>query len=609
VIGVLPADFHFLDDTGVITPLRPDMPGIYVERSVDAIAVLARLRSGLSIGQAEAEMNTIQQSLDRKYPDADRATGITLASLKQEMVGDVKGTILLLFGAVTLVLVIACANFANLLLVRSTARAREFGIRAALGVAAMGAAAIGVGLAMLGVKALLMMAPSDLPGLEQVAVNRYVLLFAISISLLSGLGSALVPAVKFSSVNLQAELRGMAVSSRDSHRLQQMLVFFECALAMVLLTATGLLLRSAIRLQHQSVGFRTDHLLSVNLFLHGRKYDDDAQIRAFVDEAIRRVDGLPGVQSAAIGAVFLGRLPNSRLQVEGREGSNLVVDDVPATWTYISEGFFKTMSIPIARGRSFTAADCPEAPPVVIVSQSMARRLWPGENPIGRRFKYDVPGYEAKDWLTVVGVAGDTARDGPETQPAPVIYYPVRQKVWDALVLMVRTDSDPAELGAAVANQIHQMDRTIPRIEPTTVEEQLWDRGSQRHFQTGLFALFGMLAMALAAIGIYAVVSYSVGQRTLEIGIRMALGAQRSNVLGMMLCQCLTPVVLGLIGGAMIASACGRVLAAFLFGISASDPITYLSVYGLLLAIAALASYVPAYRVIKADPLMSLRFE
>jgi putative ABC transport system permease protein len=209
----------------------------------------------------------------------------------------------------------------------------------------------------------------------------------------------------------------------------------------------------------------------------------------------------------------------------------------------------------------------------------------------------------------VVGIAGDTAGDGPETQPAPVIYYPVRQKVWDALVLMVRTDSEPAALGAAVANQIHQMDRTIPRIKPTTIEEQLWEMGSQRRFQAGLFALFGMLAMALAAIGIYAVVSYSVGQRTLEIGIRMALGAQRSNVLGMILRQCLTPVVLGLIGGAMIAIACSRFLVGFLFGIYASDPITYLSVCGLLFAIAALASYVPAHRAIKADPLVSLRFE
>jgi len=637
VIGVMPSGFAFpakdsqswspARDTQLWVPIESDprWPQFRQFRIADAFGVVGRLKAGVSTDQAQAEMTVIASKLGRQYPATDLDLGIRVVPLALYLVSPrLRLTLVLFFAAVLLVLLIACANVAGLFLSRTLSRRKSLAIQSALGarrahilgrvfaeatVAALGAAAIGVGLATLGVKALLIMAPSDLPDLEQIAVNRYVLLFAMSVSLLSGLGSALVPAVKFSAANLQTELRGIVVSSRDSHRLHQILVFFECSLAMVLLTATGLLLRSAICLQHQSIGFRTDHLLSVNLFLHGRKYDDDAQIRAFVDEAIRRVDGIPGVQSAAIGAVFLGRLPNSRLQVEGRGGANPVFDDVPATWTYVSEDFFKTLSIPVLRGRNFTSSDGPNSPSVVIVSQSMAQKLWPGENSIRRRFKYDVPGYVAKDWLTVVGVAGDTARDGPETQAAPVIYYPVRQKVWDALVLMVRTDSDPAALGTAVVNQIHELDKTIPRIEPTTVERQLWEMGSQRRFQTGLFALFGLLAMALAAIGIYAVVSYSVGQRTLEIGIRMALGAQRSDVFGMILRQCLTPVVLGLIGGAMIAIACSRVLAGFLFGISASDPTTYLSVCGLLLAIAALASYIPAHRAIKADPLVSLRFE
>jgi predicted permease len=637
VIGVMPPGFAFpakesqswsrARETQLWVPIESDprWPKFQQFRIADAFGVVGRLKAGAASDQAQAEMTAIASKLGRQYPATDLDLGIRVVPLALYLVSPrLRLALVLFFAAVLLVLLIACANVAGLFFSRTHSRRKALAIQSALGarrahilgrvfaeatVAAMGAAVIGVGLAALGVKVLLIMAPSDLPGLEQVAVNRYVLLFAVSVSLLSGWGSALVPAVKLSSANLQTELRGVVVSSRDSHRLQEILVFFECALAVVLLTATGLLLRSAIRLDHQGIGFRTDHLLSVNLFLHGPKYDDDAQIRAFVDDAIRRVNSLPGVRSSAIVAVFLGRLPNSRLQVEGREGSNSVLDDVPATWTYVSEEFFKTISIPILRGRSFTSSDGPDLPPVAIVNQSMARRLWPGENPVGRRFKYDVPGYEAKEWLIVVGVAGDTARDGPETQPAPVIYYPVRQKVWDALVLMVRTDSDPAALGTVVANQIHQIDETIPRVEPTTVEEQLWEMGSQRRFQTGLFALFGLLAMALAAIGIYAVVSYSVGQRTLEIGIRMALGAQRDNVLAMILCQCLTPAVLGLIVGAMISFACSRVLTGFLFGISTSDPTTYLNVCGLLLAIAALASYVPAHRAIKADPLVSLRFE
>jgi predicted permease len=636
VIGVMPAGFALpakesqswspARETQLWVPIESDprWPKFQQIRIADAFGVVGRLKAGVSPDQAQAEMTAIASKLGRQYPATDLDLGIRVVPLALYLVNPrLRLTLVLIFAAALLVLIIACANVAGLFFSRTLSRRKALAIQSALGarrahiigrifaeatVAAVIAAAIGVGLAILGVKALLIMAPSDLPGLDQIAVNRNVLLFAVSMSLVSGWVSALVPAVKASSANLQTQLREIAVSSRDSHRLQEILVFLECALAMLLVTATGLLLRSAFRLQHQSIGFRTDHLLSVNLFLHGRKYDEDAQIRAFVDEAIRRVNGLPGVQSTAIGAVFLGRLPNSRLQVEGRGRSNLL-DDVPATWTYVSEDFFKTISIPILYGRSFTASDGPNSPPVVIVSQSMARRLWPWENPIGRRFKYDVPGYEAKEWLTVVGVAGDTARDGPETQPASLIYYPVRQKVWDALVLVVRTDSDPRALGAAVAQQIHQMDAAIPRIEPTTVEHQLWEMSSQRRFQTGLFALFGFMAMALAATGIYAVVSYSVGQRTLEIGIRMALGAQRRNVLGMILRQCLTPVVLGLIGGAMMAIACRRVFAGFLFGISASDPITYLSVCGLLLATAALASYVPARRASKADPLVSLRSE
>jgi putative ABC transport system permease protein len=239
----------------------------------------------------------------------------------------------------------------------------------------------------------------------------------------------------------------------------------------------------------------------------------------------------------------------------------------------------------------------------------MARRLWPGRDPIGRRFKYNAPGSEAKGWLTVVGVAGDTVRNGPETRPISVIYFPVRQKLWDVLTLMVRTQSSPSSMEATIDDQIHQIDRTLPRTTPSTVEEQLWSLGAQRRFQIELFTLFSFLAVVLAAVGIYAVMAYAMGQRTREIGIRMALGAQRGDVLLMMLRQALLPVGLGLLTGLSIALAISRTFAGLLYGVTSTDPVSYVSVCLLLLTVAAVAAYIPARRATRVDPLVALRYE
>ena len=637
VIGVMPPQFAFparesqswspARDTQLWLPIESDSrwPKFQQFRIADAFGVVGRLRAGTTLRQAQAEMSAIANRLGREHADTDRDLGIHVVPLSLYLVNSrLRLTLLLFFAAVLFVMLIACANVAGLFFSRTFGRRKALAIQAALGarrvhilgevlaeavVVALAANAVGLALAALGVKALVYAAPANLPGLNQVAVNKNVLLFSIGVSLLAGVLSALVPALRFSAADPQNELREKAGSDGRRHGVHGYLVSLECALAMVLLTAAGLMLRSAIRLQGESLGFRSDHLVSVNLFLHGRKYDDDGHIRAFVDEAIRRVDGLPGVRSAAIGTVFLGRLPNSRLEVESGAGAVSVFDDVPATWTYVSEDFFRTLEIPLLRGRGFTTADGPDAPPVVIVSQSMAARLWPRQDPLGKRFKYDVPGSTATSWLTVVGVAGDTAQDGPETPPAPVIYYPVRQKVWDALVLMVRTDSEPEALETAVANQIHQIDKTIPRVEVSTVEQQLRQMGAQRRFQTQLFTLFAVLAVALAAVGIYAVVAYSAGRRTREIGIRMALGAQRGDVLRMILRQGLVPVVLGLMAGVAMALASSRALAGLLYGVAAIDPLTYLAVCGLIFTIAVGAALIPARRAMKVDPLVSLRCE
>ena len=636
VIGVMPADFAFPakesqawsqpKDTQLWLPIHSDArwPTFQKFRIADAFGVVARLRENTTPDQAQAEMSAIASRLAREHPETDRDLGVHVVPLAIYLVGSrVRLTLALFMGAVMLVLLMACANAAGLFVSHTFARRQSVAIQIALGAGrahilrqvlaeaillALFAGTAGLGLAALGVKALILVAPSDLPGLQDVRLNGYVVLFTLAVSLLSGALSSLGPAWKFSEVKPQAGLREKDQSRRHSNRMHSSLVFIECTLAIVLLTASALLLRSAIRLESVDLGFRPDHLVLENIVLHGDKYDD-AHIRSFVDEAIHRIGALPGVKSAAIGSVFLGRLPNSQLEVEGLEGATSTIDDEPATWTYVSESFFETLEIPLLRGRQFMSADGPTATPVAIVTQTMARRLWLGQDPIGRRFRYGAPGEVAKnDWLTVVGVAGDTIGN-PETHPISVIYFPVRQKVWDVLALMVRTQSDPVSMETAIDEQIHQIDRTLPRTDPSTVEEQLWNLGSQRRFQIELFTLFSCFAVVLAAVGIYSVMAYAVGQRTREIGIRMALGAQRVEVVLMMLHQALVPVGLGLLAGVAIALVVSRTLAGLLYGVTTTDPGIYLGVCLLLLAIAAVAAYIPARHASRVDPLVALRYE
>lgn len=529
VIGVMPPDFAFpakesqawsqAKDTQMWLPINSDSrwAAFQKARIADAFGVVARLRDGKTNDQAQAEMSTIADQLAREHPDTDRHLGVHVVPLASYLVGpSVRLTLALFLGAVIVVLLMACANVAGLFVSRTFARRRSVAIQIALGASradilrqvlaeaillALVAGTAGLGLAAVGAKALVIVAPSNLPGLQDVRLNSYVVLFTLTVSLLSGALAGIGPAWKFSKANPQDALREKDDSSRLSSRMHSSLVFIECTLAIVLLTATGLLLRSAIRLETVDLGFHPDHLVLENIVLHGDKYDD-THIRSFVDEAIHRVDALPGVKSAAIGSVFLGRLPNSQLEVEGNDGTTSTIDNEPATWTYISETFFETMEIPLLRGRRFTSADGPTTMPVVVVSLTMARRLWPGQDPIGKRFKYNSPGSAVKDWLTVVGVSGDTVRNGPETRPISIIYFPVRQKVWDVLALMVRTQSDPVAMEAAIGNQIHQIDRTLPRTTPLTVEEQLWNLGSQRRFQIELLTLFSFFAVVLATVGV-----------------------------------------------------------------------------------------------------------
>jgi len=629
VIGVMPATFEFPDkEVEVWLPMATDprWHAFQTIRIADAFGVVGRLKAGVTPERAQADMTVVSRRLAQEHAATDADLDARVLLLGQQIVGPrLRLTLWLSLGAVLLVVLIACSNVAGLFLARTFARRKAFAIRLALGAGrsdilkqllaeallfALGAGSVGVLLAALGIKGVALFAPAGIPDLEKVSFCGYVLAFAIAVSLLSAMISALGPAWRFSGGDPEDALRDrVAAGGREGNRMRSLLVFVESALAIILLTGTGLLLRSALRLGQVDLGFRPDHLVSMHIDLHGQKYAEDGQIRAFIDEAIRRVSALPGVKSAAVGAAFLPRVPDLQLAVDGRPESVPALSHEPVTWTCVSEGFFQTMGMPLARGRFFTTEDGPGSLTVVVINQTMARRLWPGEDPVGKRFRFGKPGYLEKETLTVVGVVGDVVQNGPETPVIPVFYFPVRQKVWESLDLMVRTGAEPAAVTTAVGDEVHAIDKTIPRSAITTVERHLWELGSQRRFQMELFGLFSLFAIVLATAGIYGVMAYAATQWTNEIGIRMALGAQRADVLRMMLGEGLGPVLLGLVTGLGVATVLTRLLRGFLFGITPGDPVTYVTAATVVASAAALAAVVPICRAMRVDPVIALRYE
>ncbi|HET9399541.1 MAG TPA: ABC transporter permease [Candidatus Acidoferrales bacterium] len=637
VIGVMPAAFEFpakdsqvwsaAQATQIWIPINSDARWTTFQkvRIADAFGVIGRLKSQASIEGAQAEMNVLALRLAQEHADTDRELGIRVISFPRYMISSrVRLSLWLLLGAVGCVLLIACANAAGLSIARAFARRRVFAVQMALGAGrlqilaqtlaeslliCLAAGTAGTLLAGIGVRALRLVAPPGLPGIESVSVNARVLVFAAAISLLAGILSGAVPAWKLSAADPQEALRERSeAGGRGGNRARGILVSVECALAIILLAGTGLLLRSALRVQRVDLGFRPDHLLDVTVRLHGRNYQTYEQMRAFADNAIRNASEVPGVRTVAAGSVFLGRVPNSSLQIEGRAAESAIRSDEPTTWTYVSENFFRTLGIPLVAGREFSAFDGPKAPQVVIVNQHLARRLWPGENAVGKRFKYGVPG-AFSDWLTVVGVAGDTVRDGPETAPISVIYFPIGQRIWESIDFMVRTDAEPERVAGAVREAIHRADRTVPIIESSAVQAQLWRMGAQRRFQIELLGLFSAAAMALSAVGLYGLMAFAVTQRTREIGVRMALGARRGDVMAMMMRQGFAPAIVGVVAGTGLALIAARGIAALLFGVSTADPAAYASAAVVLLSVAATAVFVPVRRAMRVDPMVALRHE
>jgi predicted permease len=626
VVGIAPRGCRFPRQTAVWLPLALDYAK--ENRGAHYLTVLGRLRPEVGVRQAQADMSAIAGRLERLYPDANAAWGVRLEPLHERLVADIKPALVLLERAVWVVLLIACANVANLLLARMSARGREIAVRAALGagrgrlmrqvvaetvVLFLCGGALGLLLAWSGTRALLALDPGAIPRAETVGLDGRVLLYALAVSLAAGVLVGLAPAFAASGLSLQGALKegGRAVAGGGRGRLlRNGLVAGEVALALALLIAAGLLLRSFARLQSVRPGFDPHGVMTAVLSLPEVKYPDDARQAQFFDQLLERVRALPGVERAA--TVFplpLSGAGNTLQFVVAGRPKPAATAAPSADVMGISPDYFRAMSIPLLAGRGFSGQDRVGSQQVVIVSRTMARQIWPGESPLGKRITFDDESGPKAKWLTVVGLVGDVRAAALRKEPRPQAYWPQLQRPFSQVALVLRTSRPPARLVEPVRQVVLALDRDLPLDRVQTLEAVVADSLSSNRAKTRLIGIFGALALVLAAAGIYGLVSYTVAQRTHEIGIRMALGAGRGEVLGMVIRQGMVLVAAGLAMGLAASWAAGRLVADQLFEVSAADPLTYAGVPLVLAAVALIANWLPARRAAAIDPLEALRSE
>ena len=597
-------------------------------------SVLARLKPGITFNEAQAEADLLTAEIKRAYPPAMAKifNGVTpaigLAPLHQAVAGSVETLLLVLMGAVGLVLLIACANVATLLLSRAAARSREIAIRTALGasrmrlirqmltealVLALAGGALGILLAFWGTSGLLSLVPASLALPHSASLGGWVLAFVVTVSCLTAVVFGIAPAFQVSSLHVQGSLQESGRSgtpSRARHRLQRFFVTAEFALAMILLIAAGLLIRSFSKLLEIIPGFRSDHLLTMRVPLSFEGYSKAAQVRQFYQQSIERIASLPGVRSvAASNDLPLESEDHEILQVEGRLSST---PGMTVTWTL--GDYFSTMGIPLIEGRFFTPEDRTGSQPVAVINEETTRLVWPDEDALGKRLGHPFPNM----MRTVVGVVGNV-NDGPlGSKPGPHFYLSYLQLPDDYLVynhmivplnLAVRTSTDPASMTSAVVAQIHSLDPQLAVTSIRTMDQEMASSVAAPKFNTFVLGLFAFLALFLAAIGIYGVLAYAVAQQSHEIGIRMALGAQRRDVMRLILIQGARLALGGLAIGTLAALGLTRMLSSLLYSTSLSDPLTFAVMATVLLAVALLACYIPARRAMRVDPMTALRCE
>ncbi len=638
VIGVMPTHFQFPIQTDAIdlyTTIAEDASNaegfkpVTEERGSHSVVGIARLKSGVALAQAQADLSTIAARLEKQYPDTNTAFGVLLKPLREEMVGNVRTALYVLFGAVLCVLLIANANVANLLLARASVRGKEIALRAALGasrarivrqlltesvlLSALGGV-FGLLLAEWGTAALIKAVPQNIPRIGDIQLDASVLAFTLVVSLATGVIFGLVPAWQASHVDLNSSLKsGMRTGGDGGHkgRLRNGLVMAEIALALVLLISAGLLIQSFARLGHVPTGLRPDRLLTARITLPSSAYPKNENIISFFAQFLPKVRALPGVEAAS--TIIPLPLSTSNMVTDFDDADHPLPEGQRATAParIIATDYFKTVGVPVAKGRIFDEHDTFTSAPVVVVNEFFANKFFPGQNAVGKRI---VPGFSAGDdkplMRQIIGVVGNVKHRSLRHDYTPEMYLPITQIPFSETSLVVRTRvASAASLTSAVRTQLAAVDPNIPLTSVKVFDDYISQSLARPRFNALLLTIFAATALLLTAIGIYGVMAYSVAQRTNEIGIRMALGAAQSSIFRLIVGQAMALVGISVVVGVLGAFAATRLLNSLLFGVGAADPVTFVAIVLLISAVAFLAAWLPARRAAQVDPIVALRTE
>ncbi|HEV8366365.1 MAG TPA: ABC transporter permease [Pyrinomonadaceae bacterium] len=622
VLGVMPKDFNFPKSAELWIPMSFDRSPEMKQRAAHFLRPIGRLKPGVTIAQAQADTDAIAQRLEQAYPDTNTGWNLRLVSLHDQLVGNTKPTLFILLGAVGFVLLIACANVANLLLVRAAARHKEIALRTALGASrvrimrqmitesvllALLGGVLGAVLASWGIDLLVLVSADNLPPTAHVRIDATVLVFTLIVSLVTGVLFGLAPALRTMKLNLCDSLKegGRSVGEGVQRNLtRSILVVVESAVAVVLLVGAGLLIRSLVSLQNVNPGFDSNNVLTMRIDVPEEKYTTADKRTNFFQQLETRVGGLAGVEGVGMISELplTGQLNDIPYTVEGRPPTapGQEFDD---DFRRVNTQYFKALHIPLLRGRNFTDQEVTKAAKVVLISDLLAKRVFPNEEPIGHRLILGIGG----EAFEIIGVVGDIRHHALENQPSPAMYLPTG--AGPGMNLVIRAQGDPANLAAAVRREVKAIDPEQPVAAVKTMDEWLTTAVSGPRYRTSLLALFALVALILASTGIYGVMSYSVTQRTHEIGVRMALGARRFDVLKLVVRQGMSLVVIGVALGLIGATALTRVMSSLLFEVTPKDPLTFTAVALFLAVVALVACYIPARRATRVDPLVALRYE